>query len=134
MAPAFQATVCVLCAALLVGCSGSPSSGATQVAVPERSMADARRGQLLYETACSACHTEQAHWRDKRLVHDWGSLVYEVARWQQNAGQGWGPGEIEDVSAYLNQRLYHLPCPIAGCATDKTGALEPPSALKQALQ
>lgn len=108
---------------VLGACGGSASSGATYVIVPERAMADARRGELLYDTACGACHTEQAHWRDERLVRDWGTLVYQVARWQQNAGQGWGPAEIEDVAAYLNRRLYHLPCPMAGCAADKTGAL-----------
>jgi mono/diheme cytochrome c family protein len=109
--------------ATLQGC-GSVSSGASrELTVPERAMADAKRGELLYDTACAACHTEQAHWRDERLVRDWGTLVYQVGRWQHNSGQGWGPAEVEDVAAYLNRRLYRLPCPIAGCAADKTGAL-----------
>ena len=34
-------------------------------------------------TACAACHTTQAHWRDKRVVRSWGDLVYQVTRWQQ---------------------------------------------------
>lgn len=89
-------------------------------------MADVRRGELLYDTACAACHSEQVHWRDQRLVTDWASLIYQVARWQANAGQGWSPGEIQDVAAYLNRRLYNLPCPIAGCAPEKIGAARLP--------
>lgn len=122
MRPIFVA-VLLFALIALQGC-GSASSGSTlYVAVPERAMVDAKRGALLYDTACAACHTEQAHWRDERLVKDWGTLVYQVARWQHNAGQGWGPAEVEDVAAYLNQRLYRLPCPIAGCAADIMGAL-----------
>ena len=40
------------------------------------------RGELLYSTHCIACHTEQVHWREKKLVTDWPSLVAEVNRWQ----------------------------------------------------
>jgi hypothetical protein len=43
-------------------------------------------------------------------------LLREVGRWQQNAGQHWGPAEINDVAAYLNDRFYHLPYPSSDCA------------------
>lgn len=79
------------------------------------SMADEQRGRLLYETACVACHTTQAHWRDKRVVGSWSDLLGQVTRWQQNAGQNWGASEIVDVAAHLNDRFYRLPCPVAGC-------------------
>jgi hypothetical protein len=82
----------------------------------ESERADATRGSLLYDTACGACHTTQAHWRDKRLVHSWPELLSQVESWQRVAGQGWSRSKIEDVAAYLNQRFYHLPCPVAGCA------------------
>lgn len=79
------------------------------------SMADEHRGRLLYETACVACHTTQAHWRDKRVVRSWSDLLGQVTRWQQNARQNWGAAEIVDVAAHLNDRFYKLPCPVAGC-------------------
>jgi len=70
---------------------------------------DAKRGELLYETACVQCHTTQAHWRDKRLVRDWPGLLHQVNRWQAVAGQNWRTEETEDVAEYLNQRFYRLP-------------------------
>lgn len=84
-------------------------------------LADVRRGQLLYDTACATCHGEQVHWRDRSLVRDWPGLVYQVTRWQMNAGQTWGVDEIRDVSAYLNHRYYRLRCPVAGCAPERLG-------------
>ncbi len=77
--------------------------------------ASENRGRLLYDTACVACHTTQAHWRGKSVVHSWSDLVYQVTRWQQNAGQQWTPEEIVDVAAYLNGEFYRLPCPVTGC-------------------
>ena len=96
-------------ALLLGGCT----TGATRE--PAGPMADAARGQLLYEAACAACHTTQAHWRDKRVVRSWGDLVYQVTRWQQTAGQNWSADEVADVAAYLNRRFYGLSCPTPGC-------------------
>ena len=94
---------------LLAGCTGgSPREAAGPAA-------DAARGELLYGTACAACHTTQAHWRDKRVVRSWGDLVYQVTRWQQVAGQSWSAEEVADVAAYLNRRFYGLPCPTPGC-------------------
>jgi hypothetical protein len=79
------------------------------------SIADDERGRLLYETACIACHTTQAHWREKRMVRSWPDLVRQVTRWQHNAGQSWTGAEIVDVAAHLNDRFYNMPCPVAGC-------------------
>jgi mono/diheme cytochrome c family protein len=117
------AAVWLLAASFGAGCSSDPAGNRPKGAgtVPERAMADAGRGRLLYETACAACHTEQAHWREKSLVHDWPGLVYQVTRWQDNAGQSWRAEDIEDVAAYLNHRFYHLPCPLPGCAAGKVG-------------
>jgi mono/diheme cytochrome c family protein len=111
-------TSIVLCLPIWVAaCSSEPAS-----TVPADAMADPGRGELLYQTACAACHTVQAHWRDKSVVHSWGDLVYQVARWQKNAGQSWRAEDIEDVAAYLNRRFYHLPCPLPGCAADRIGS------------
>jgi len=61
-----------------------------------------------------ACHTTQAHWRDKSVVHSWGDLVYQVNRWQGVAGQNWSATDINDVATYLNERFYRLPGPASG--------------------
>lgn len=129
MLPKTKAAAWLLAAVLGAGCSSDPPVSRPQNpgTVPERSMADAGRGRLLYQTACAACHTEQAHWREQRLVHDWGDLVYQVTRWQNNAGQGWRAEDIEDVAAFLNQRFYHLACPVPGCAADRVGLRADPA-------
>ncbi|HEX6266783.1 MAG TPA: cytochrome C [Burkholderiales bacterium] len=90
--------------------------------------ADAARGELLYGTACAACHTTQAHWRDKRVVRSWGDLVFQVTRWQQAAGQNWSADEVADVAAYLNRRFYGLPCPTPGCTGPSARATTPSAA------
>ena len=77
--------------------------------------ADVQRGRLLYETHCIACHTTQAHWRDKHIVRSWSDLLYQVARMERNAGQDWSSAEIGDVAAYLNEQFYKMPCPKQGC-------------------
>jgi mono/diheme cytochrome c family protein len=79
------------------------------------SMADTQRGGELYGNVCGACHNTQPHWREKRLVHSWSDLVYQVDRWQRAAGQNWGADDIRDVAQYLNERFYHVPCPEKGC-------------------
>jgi mono/diheme cytochrome c family protein len=65
------------------------------------------RGELLYSTYCSNCHSEQVHWREKKLVTDWPSLVAEVHRWQGNAKLDWSKDDVEDVARYLNDLYYH---------------------------
>ena len=83
-----------------------------EAAVP---VADGQRGRLLYETHCIACHTTQAHWRDKHIVKSWEDLLYQVTRMQNNVGQQWSMKEILDVAGYLNELFYKMPCPVAGC-------------------
>lgn len=72
---------------------------------------DPSRGELLYSTHCIACHTEQVHWRDKKLVKGWRSLVSEVNRWQGIANLGWSQGDIREVARYLNAIHYRYPPP-----------------------
>lgn len=94
-----------LAAAMVLGACARPAQESAMAPV------DASRGRLLYENACVACHTTQAHWRDKSIVTDWPSLVGQVTRWQAIARQSWNEDEIRDVAAYLNQRFYRLPAP-----------------------
>ena len=93
-------------------------------ATPEAAatIADVERGRLLYETHCIACHTTQAHWRDKHIVRSWADLLYQVTRMQNNAGQEWSMTEITDVAAYLNQLFYKMPCPAAVCRDSQARA------------
>jgi mono/diheme cytochrome c family protein len=86
---------------LAAGCASKPAA--------ELPVRDTDRGQALYQSACSACHTEQAHWREKRLVRDWQGLLHQVTRWQQLVGRNWSPDEVKEVTEYLNQRYYHFP-------------------------
>jgi len=67
------------------------------------------RGELLYDTHCRACHTEQVHWRDKRSAQDWPGLKEEVRRWQAAARLGWSEADIVAVARYLNETIYRLP-------------------------
>lgn len=69
------------------------------------------RGALLYDTHCIACHTTEAHWRDKRLATNWRTLLEQVRIWQANANLGWSEGDIEAASVYLNRRYYRFPPP-----------------------
>lgn len=78
---------------------------ASSLALPEEDLA---RGKLLYATHCISCHTVEVHWRDKKLVSNWGSLKAQVARWQKVAGLGWSGDDIEQVSVYLNATYYHF--------------------------
>lgn len=64
------------------------------------------RGQLLYLTNCSACHSTEIHWREKKLVTDWSSLKQQVRRWQAIAGLKWTDADIDDVAHYLNTQFY----------------------------
>ncbi len=67
------------------------------------------RGELLYDTHCRACHTEQVHWRDKRAATDWPGLKEEVRRWQAADRLGWSEADVVAVARYLNETVYHLP-------------------------
>ena len=69
------------------------------------------RGELLYSTHCSACHTVQLHWRAGRAVTDWPSLRAEVRKWQGEARLAWGEEDILDVARYLNDSIYHFAKP-----------------------
>lgn len=64
------------------------------------------RGELLYNTHCIACHTEQVHWRNKKLTRNWPSLVAEVRRWAVIGKLDWSDNDVEEVARYLNTLHY----------------------------
>jgi mono/diheme cytochrome c family protein len=76
------------------------------VAVPS-AMAQSR-GELLYTTHCISCHTTEMHWRENRSAGNWASLKVQVRRWQDAASLAWSDGDIQDVSRYLNESIYHF--------------------------
>jgi hypothetical protein len=72
------------------------------------------RGRLLYETHCIACHNSQMHWRDGRIVQDWGGLVAQVRAWQERARLAWPEDDVIEVARHLNDAIYRLPRPAPG--------------------
>lgn len=67
------------------------------------------RGQALYENHCRECHESWAHERKARsVVSSREDLRRRVAAWATHAGLGWGPGEVDDVSDYLDRSFYHF--------------------------
>ena len=54
------------------------------------------RGELLYTTHCTACHTSQVHWREQKLATDCGSLVTQLRCWHSISGLNWSENEIAD--------------------------------------
>ena len=76
------------------------------------------RGELLYSTHCIACHTQQIHWRDEKLVTDWASLDAQVRRWARNAGLSWSDSDVVEVARYLNALHYRFPAPTVTGADD----------------
>ncbi len=79
------------------------------------------RGELLYTTHCSACHSEQIHWRSAKAVTDWTSLKAEVLKWQGMARLAWSEDDVTDVARFLNERIYRFETPLA------TASKVPPS-------
>ena len=67
------------------------------------------RAALLYENHCNLCHTQQIHWRDKKIANNWKSLIAQVDFWQHASGLEWTKADIKEVSRYLNTRFYHYP-------------------------
>jgi len=76
-----------------------------------QTMRDPTRGELLYSTHCIACHSAQAHWREKKIATDWTRLESQVRRWQAVSGLGWNSEDIAQVARYLNALYYHYPTP-----------------------
>ncbi len=77
--------------------------GQAQSAVP------ASRGQLLYDNHCVACHDTQVHWRDRKVVTSWPTLVAQVRRWQAIEKLSWTDDEILQVARHLNATIYGYP-------------------------
>jgi hypothetical protein len=78
---------------------------------PAQAQGSVSRGELLYTNHCGGCHTQQMHWRDKRVATDWGRLLSLVAQWQEREKLGWTPQDITEVARHLNDTIYKHPRP-----------------------
>jgi mono/diheme cytochrome c family protein len=74
------------------------------------SAADPNRGQALYEIRCIECHDVSVHGRNNRAAKNYEDIRSWVIRWNRTLGALWETEDIEDVSAYLNNRYYRYPC------------------------
>lgn len=81
--------------------------------------ADAVRGRTLYEARCNLCHSSSVHSRNPRTAQDFDGIRIQVRRWAVETGTGWSPGEIDDVSVYLNRQYYRFRCPAALCGNEQ---------------
>ncbi len=86
------------------------------------------RGELLYATHCSFCHTTQVHWRDKRAATDWATLRAQVDRWQSAEALAWNEATVVEVANFLNDTIYRFePVPGSRSLLPRDGVIEPPA-------
>jgi mono/diheme cytochrome c family protein len=84
--------------------------------------ADPERGKVLYETRCTDCHNRGVHQSASRRATSFEGIRMQVTRWTRELGGSWDEGDIDNITVYLNDLYYKLPCPPAACAST-TGAL-----------
>jgi hypothetical protein len=70
---------------------------------------DTNRAAMLYDNHRIQCHTQQVHWRDKKMVADWKSLVEPSGSLAHSSGLQWSESDIKEVSQYLNGKYYQYP-------------------------
>lgn len=69
---------------------------------------DKPRGQLLYETHCTACHETSVHSRNPRKADSIGKVNYWVTRWSEELKLGWSRSDIGEVTSYVNSKYYNF--------------------------
>lgn len=77
--------------------------------------ADVAKGEELYKANCVACHASRMggdgsaiYTRADRRVHSLDGLRRQVRACVHNIGITWFDDEIDDVTAFLNNRYYHF--------------------------
>jgi mono/diheme cytochrome c family protein len=107
-----KAIILIAFALTLVGCNSPVTcTSCDPDTVHDKPQNSESRGELLYATHCGACHSTEIHWRERKLVHDWASLLVQVRRWQESLGLAWSRDEISDVARYLNATYYDFQAP-----------------------
>ncbi len=76
---------------------------------------DAKKGKVLHEKECVACHAKsyggdgsKMYTRPGRLINDKNELVQRVAGCAARFKLGWFPEEEAHVAAYLNEQYYQF--------------------------
>lgn len=93
---------------LLAPCSialSAPSTGSSEM---KTSDIERPRGQLLYETHCSACHEQSVHSRNPRKAESVDKIKYFVTRWSTELKLNWSSSDIDEVAKYLNSKYYNF--------------------------
>jgi len=70
--------------------------------------ADSRQGRILYETHCGGCHYPRVHERKTTQIESNAALRREVAKWAAQTPRRFTPGEVDDITEYLNRSHYRL--------------------------
>jgi cytochrome c551/c552 len=71
-------------------------------------VANAERGQALYENHCVVCHTSRVHTRVNRIAATRAEIRDIVEKWQTQEKLQWGAQEVNDVVEYLNRTRYQF--------------------------
>ena len=74
--------------------------------VPLAQAGDAKHGQELYQANCTRCHDTSVHTRPSSIIHSLDGLKKRVQFCEAGNHLNWLPGQIEDVTAYLNKTFY----------------------------
>ncbi len=64
------------------------------------------RGMELYENHCTACHTSQAHIREKHKAKSLAQIESWIRHWVKELKLPWTDEEVKEVLTYLNLRYY----------------------------
>ncbi len=70
---------------------------------------------MLYETQCSHCHSSHLHMREAPRAKTVAQIREQVERWSSMGRTAWTEEEFVDVTAWLNQTFYRLPCAAPHC-------------------
>ncbi len=78
----------------------------TLTLLPSAQAGDATKGRQLVDKHCQSCHGSEVYTRPDRRVTSLDGLHKQVRRCELALGLTWFDNEIDDVSAYLDQRYY----------------------------
>jgi hypothetical protein len=65
--------------------------------------------QKLYDVHDELCYGVSIFENGEHVTKDRASLRSAVEQWQDRRKLGWKPGEIEEVTHYLNERFFRFP-------------------------
>lgn len=69
---------------------------------------DAKRGEILHQAKCVACHDARVYTRTPRQVKTMEGLIGRVNACNQQLRAGFSRDDVNDVVKYLNDRYYQF--------------------------